>query len=163
MGLLLGHSWWKWAEQPVEMFPGPIKAPSLFPLRFCVSPTHRYRACSLDRMTVSSTSSGMASRPHLGMLFTVPSSSGAHQPFDRPLSRLGHSAELWTQCQSRARPTTASDYAFPSLSGYCCPCPIIPLSTRHYFSLVHCPGMSTLTSVTTHHGRRFPGKVGPRH
>lgn len=120
-------------------------------------------ACSLDRMTASSASSGMASRPHLGILFTVPSSSGAHRPLGRPFSRPGHSAELWTQCQSRVRPTTASSYAFPSLSGYCCPCHIIPLSMRHYFFLVHCPGVSTLTPVTTYHGPRFPGKVGPKH
>lgn len=108
--------------------------------------------------------SGMASRlyrplptcAHARVLLSI--ASGAHLPLNRPLLGLSPSAGLWSQCQSRAQPSTASGYTFLPLSGYCCPCHI----TLPAHETLYCPGTSTLTPVTTHYGPGSAGKVRSR-
>lgn len=116
MGALLAHGWWELAGEPRRMLPGPIKAPCLFPLRLCVSSTPTWVLCAapLDRMAVSATSSGMASRPHdpTPPVPTLGDSSLWPSPWELTSSTgplgLGHSAGLWPQSQ-----LGALGYTFP--------------------------------------------------
>ena len=140
------------------MLPGPIRAPSLFPLMCVCPPTPE------GSFVPNSLSGWQCHPPGLGWLPdpTTPPHQGPpwgtlHHP---PLLR---SSPAPRQALVRARPLSGTPAAlFPSLSDCCCPHPI-PSAHGILSSLMHGPSVSTQTPVTTHHGPRSPGKAGFRH
>lgn len=113
----------------------------------------------------------MSSSPHRALSHQPPPWDTLHSPPRLKRSPTPQQAlvRTWPLNRSlapvpdRAQPTTASSYAFPLLSGCCCPYHIISRPTRLCSSLMHCPAVSTLTPGTIHHGPRSPGKAVSKH
>ena len=152
-----------WPERPTGTLPGPIKTPCLFPRRLCVSftPTWVLSAGPLDRLAVSPTSSGVAPRPHdptrPWVLLTVAPSLGAHQLLDRPIRARPLSRTL-------APAPARSPLAILSLLPVRLLLPSLhPPAHGTLSSLMHGPGVSTQSPVTTYHGPKSPDKAGFRY